>query len=143
MPQTKEQKKEYDILYRQKNKEKLRQQKIQYHKKNKEKLRQKQIIYSEKNKEKKRQYDKLYCERNKKDKVLHNWINRGILCFDFDLLYDIFLSTTNCEFCQVELNTNTKTLKCLDHDHSINDKFNVRGVLCLSCNFKDVLNISK
>ena len=98
-------------------------------------------------KERKKAYMKKYREESDytnsvngvKSRRIGKWKSRGILCFDFDLLNDIFLSTARCEFCNVELNTNTKTLKCLDHDHSITDKFNVRGVLCMRCNFKDVL----
>ena len=80
-------------------------------------------------------------KHNKKIKTICQWRSRGILCFDYDLLYDIVLSTTRCEFCKVELNTNTKTRRCLDHDHSINDKFNIRAILCNSCNTRDVLSI--
>lgn len=141
MPQTKEEKKEYDRLYRIKNKEKLMKQQQIYREANREKLRIGQIKHVKKNKEKKRQYDKLYCERNYKSIRINSWKKYGILCFDFDLLYDLFLSTTNCEYCNVELNTNTRTRKCLDHDHGINDKFNVRGVVCHVCNAKDVFKI--
>mgnify|MGYP003660348712 CR=1 FL=1 len=122
MPRDKEKKKEYmkeyNRLYRLKNKENIK----KYRNDNKER----QLIYNK-------------TEKGKKSMVIGNWRRWGILCFDWDLLYDIFLSITNCEFCNVELNTNGATRKCLDHDHSINDKFNVRGVLCKSCNFKDVL----
>ena len=125
MPYTKEERKEYMIEYRIKNKEKLKKQTNEYYIKNQE-------FYK-----KYRQSDK-----SKKSNRISKWKEQGILCFNFDLLYDIVLSTTNCEFCQVELTTgryNTSTTKMLDHDHSIKDKFNVRGVLCNSCNAKDVL----
>ena len=121
MPIDKEKKKEYmkeyNRLYRLNNKENIKK-------------------YRDDNKERQLRYNKT--EKGKKSMVIGNWRRWGILCFDWDLLYDLFLKTTNCEFCNVELNTNTKTLKCLDHNHSIKDKFNVRGVLCLSCNIKDV-----
>ena len=115
MLQTKEEKAEYHRLYRIENKEKIAQQR--------------------------KENDRLYrqTEVGKKSHTISTWKWRGILCFDWDLLYDLFLKVKFCEFCNVELNTNTKTKKCLDHDHSITDRFNVRGVLCLSCNVKDVL----
>ena len=75
-------------------------------------------------------------------KIISQWKSRGILCFDYNLLYDIFVKTTNCEFCNVELTIDTittSTTRCLDHNHNITDRFNVRGVLCHLCNFKDVL----
>ena len=70
--------------------------------------------------------------------MITDWRRRGILCFDFDLLYDLFLSTKFCEYCDIELDANTKTRKCMDHHHGINDKFNVRGILCFNCNIRDV-----
>jgi len=107
-------------------------------------------------KEKQREYNRLYNIKNKeilkqnrqtanskKLSTIRQWRFRGILCFNFDLLYDIFLSTTHCEFCDIKLTTdryNRSTTKCLDHDHSITDRFNVRGVLCHTCNNKDVLS---
>ena len=129
----KEQEKERSKLYHQTHKEERNKQSLIYNNKyyelNKEKLKQNQ-----------REYNKT--EQGKKYHRISSWNEQGILCFDWDMLYDIFLSTTNCEFCDIELTTgryNTSTTKCLDHDHSINDMFNVRGVLCQSCNTKDVL----
>ena len=119
MPMTKEERKEYNRLYRIKNKEKCR-------------------LYRIKNKERIKEYSKEYSksEKSKKSQRIKDWKRRGILCFDWNLLYDIFINTTKCELCNCELNTNTKTKKCLDHDHSINDRFNIRYVLCHSCNCK-------
>tara|TARA_R110002072_G_C7720156_1_gene514817 strand:+ start:316 stop:720 length:405 start_codon:yes stop_codon:yes gene_type:complete len=126
MPQTKEEKKEYDILYNLKNKEKVKEKNRLYRLNNKELISKNMIEYRQ-------------TEQGKKSHRISLWKCQGILCFDWNLLYDLFISTTYCEFCNCELNTNTKTRKCLDHDHSITDKFNVRGVLCNSCNIKDVL----
>ena len=78
-------------------------------------------------------------DKGKKVNIIGRWKSQGILCFDYDLLYDLYVKTTHCEFCNCELNKCSKTRKCLDHDHSITDKFNVRGILCISCNIKDVL----
>jgi len=102
------------------------------------KLKEYSRLYYLKNKEKKKEYYKEYrqSEQRKKSRRISDWKLYGILCFDWNLLYDIFLKTTHCELCNVELNTNTKTRKCLDHDHSITDKFNIRYVLCHSCNCK-------
>ena len=118
--------KEYHRLYRIKNKEKIKQNHIN-------------------NKEYQREYQREYRQTDKSKKInrIGQWKYIGILCFDYDLLNDIFLKTTNCEFCNVELTTgryNTSTTKMLDHDHNITDRFNIRGVLCNVCNIKDVLN---
>ena len=123
MPKTKEQKKEYDRLH---------------YIKNKERIKERHRLYD--NKEYFKEYQQT--EQGKKSLRICKWKSRGILCFNFDLLYDIFLKTTHCEFCKVELTIGrytTSTTRCLDHDHSINDRFNIRGVLCHSCNTKDVL----
>ena len=135
MPCTSEKKKEYNRLYRIKHRENLKLKRKQYNLENKEHRR----LYRINNKEKINEQNRLYSINQ--TNTISNWRHRGILCFDFELLYDIYLSTTHCEFCQVELNTNTKTRGCLDHNHDITDRFNIRGILCNSCNVKDVLRV--
>lgn len=110
--------------------------------KDKEKQKEYQKKYRLKNKDRLKKYDKKYSnsENGKKLRSIQRWKQRGILCFDFNLLYDIFFLTKRCEFCNYEFDESNK--KCLDHDHSIKDKFNVRGVLCNYCNFEDVFNCS-
>tara|TARA_R110000824_G_scaffold245603_1_gene434643 strand:- start:230 stop:679 length:450 start_codon:yes stop_codon:yes gene_type:complete len=148
MPKTKEENKEYQRLWRLKNKEKMKEYQQEYRLQNKDKMKEYQQGYQgeyrlknkDKLKDNLKEYYKTY--EGKKSYTISKWRERGILCFDFDLLYDIFLSTTRCEFCNVEFTTSrypTKTTKCLDHNHSIKDKFNVRGVVCHPCNIKDVL----
>jgi len=98
--------------------------------------------YNIKNKEKISEYKKEYRKtpQGKKSSRICKWKHRGILCFDYNLLYDIFLSTSKCEYCDCELiEGRSSNSRCLDHDHSITDKFNVRGVLCRKCNSADVL----
>tara|TARA_R110000765_G_scaffold160408_2_gene264626 strand:+ start:383 stop:829 length:447 start_codon:yes stop_codon:yes gene_type:complete len=148
MPYTKEERKEYYRLWRIKNKEEKKEYMRLWNIKNRQRTKKKQRLWYLNNKEKMEEKHKEWrqSEQGIKSRTISSWRRQGILCFDFDLLYDIFLSTSKCEFCQVELTTggkNTSTTKCLDHNHDINDMFNVRGVLCLSCNNKDVLNILK
>jgi hypothetical protein len=114
-----------------KDPEKRKQYRREYRKKNKEKL----------NKQDKEYYYKKYrkTESCRKSHRIARWKQQGILCFDYDLLNELYLKTTHCEFCNCELNKCPKSRKCLDHDHTITDRFNVRGVLCNSCNAKDVL----
>ena len=112
--------------------------------KNKKRLKELSRLNYLKNKEKRKENDKYYrqSEQGKKVHRIGMWKYNGILCFDYNLLYDLFISTDKCEFCNIQLTTGrymTSTTRCLDHDHSINDKFNIRGVLCNSCNIKDVL----
>ena len=69
---------------------------------------------------------------------ISDWKRRGILCFDYDLLYEYFINTQHCEICNIKFGDNPRKGdgRCLDHDHSINDRFNVRYVCCRRCNIK-------
>ena len=77
--------------------------------------------------------------KGKKKNRIGNWKTMGIICGDWDALYERFMTTTHCENCDVLLTGGglSRTGKCLDHDHSINDRENVRGVLCHACNTND------
>ncbi len=125
-----EKQKQYDKEYYQRNKEKRNQYNKEYYHKNKEK-----------NKEKKKEYDKEYQQtpNGKKTYRISKWKKRGIMFHDYDLLYDIYITTTHCDFCECELNKCNKSRKCVDHDHDIKDDSNVRGIICHSCNARDVL----
>ena len=133
-------KKEYNRLYNIKNKEKKKEQDRLIYLNNKEKKKEQIRLYKLNNEEKIKIYKQ--SEQGKKTHRISNWKRYGIICFNFDLLYDLFVSTDKCEFCDIKLTIDkitTSTTKCLDHDHNITDKFNIRGVLCWSCNIKDVL----
>ena len=71
---------------------------------------------------------------------ISRWKSQGIRTADWNALHERFMSTTHCEKCDVLLTIdreNTRTTKCLDHDHSIKDRPNVRAVLCNACNAND------
>ena len=105
--------------------------------------------YYEKNKEKKAEYNKKYRENNKeynkehrktynglKSHRISNWRQYGVLDNfndNYETLYKIYLSVKFCDICNCELNTNTKTTKCLDHCHKSGY---FRNILCHSCNVK-------
>jgi len=106
---------------------------------------QKQKQYYEKNKEKIKEQQKEYQKEYKKTPQriktyrLSQWKSRGVICDNFDALYDHYTKTSYCDFCRCELTidkNNTANTKCLDHDHTITDRPNFRNILCNACNVK-------
>ena len=124
------------------DKEKHKEYMKEWHQKNKEKRKEYDIKYHEKNKEKRNEYMKEYRQtpQGKKSNTISQWRERGILFHDYDLLHDIYLSTTHCHFCKCLLNQCGSSRKCVDHNHDIHDDINVRGILCQVCNTKGVLD---
>jgi len=105
---------------------------------NKEKIAQQHKAHREKNKEKVAERKKAYyqTERGKKSKRISDWKRRGIICENFDNLYDYVINCKNCEQCNVELTIDKRrksTTRCLDHCHETGE---FRNVLCNSCNLK-------
>jgi homoserine trans-succinylase len=126
MTRTKEERKQYLKEYREKNKEKLNQRGREKYQRDKEKILQQQKEYKK-------------TPQGKKINRIKNWRRMGVIFFDFNLLYEIYINTEYCELCNIELTEDkitTKTTKCLDHDHSITDYDNVRNIVCHSCNVK-------
>jgi len=76
-------------------------------------------------------------EANKPNVIKSNrvkkWKSRGVICEDWNVLYDKYINTTNCEMCDVELIEGNfgANKKCLDHDHKTGE---FRNVLCNTCN---------
>ena len=121
-----------------KDPEKKKQYMKKYNLENREKKNQYDREYRKLNKEKRKEYDQT--SKRKKYKKIHNWKYQGIIFSDYDLLFDIYTQTTHCDHCKCELNKCNRSRKCLDHDHSITDTENVRGILCMRCNVEDVLH---
>jgi hypothetical protein len=69
-----------------------------------------------------------------KKNTICNWKQSGVIHDNFDELYDLYISTFNCqnEKCAKPFK-NTRD-RCLDHDHEIGE---FRLIVCQKCNIKD------
>tara|TARA_R110000803_G_scaffold165902_1_gene229308 strand:- start:21 stop:467 length:447 start_codon:yes stop_codon:yes gene_type:complete len=87
--------------------------------------------------EKKKENDKKRgrTPKAKKYKRIFTWKNYGVICDDWDKLYEKYINTKNCELCNIELTEgkNTNTRRSLDHNHYTGL---VRNILCSNCNSK-------
>ena len=122
-----EQRRLYQKEYRENNKEKVKQIKKKYYENNKDKV-----------KEKQKEYDKKYYRTENGFKIhkINVWKRQGVVCDNFDALYNHYTSISYCDACKVELTIgkkNTSTTKCLDHCHETGL---FRNILCHSCNTK-------
>lgn len=137
----KERKKIADKKYRQKNKDKIKQQVKAYYEANKDKIKKYQDYYSKNyqilNKDIISQKKKEFRINNHKRITIKDWEKYGIIWNDYDIIYDLYINATNCDYCSKEFK-NSLDRNC-DHDHDITDANNIRGFLCRDCNFKDVL----
>tara|TARA_R110002126_G_C10105857_1_gene466727 strand:- start:46 stop:438 length:393 start_codon:yes stop_codon:yes gene_type:complete len=115
-------------------------EKREYHRinyqKNKEKIKEKKRLWRLQNQDKVIEMNKKYYQTpaGKKAQRIGNWRKSGVICDDWDALYEKYINTEQCELCNVELTedkNNTSTTRCLDHDHETGL---FRNVLCLACN---------
>ena len=102
-----------------------------YRENNKKKIALKNKEWNNNNKEYRKQY-KIY---NPKTDIISLWKSRGVIDDDYDLLYEYFITQTNCWICDKVFNKDiVMDRKCLDHDHDITDDNNVRYICCNYCN---------
>ena len=134
----KERKRESNRKYNENNKEKINERNRLYRENNKEKEKERHRLYNENNKEKEKERLRAYgqTEQGKRSYRIRKWRHRGIVCENFDNLYDYYINCKDCEHCGIELTVDkrsTPTTRCLDHCH---ESGMFRDVLCHSCNTK-------
>ena len=88
-------------------------------------------------------YNKQKRKENPNDwKKTHSksqWKLAGIILNDFNKTYDdYYIKTHFCEYCDNPFKNNQD--RQMDHDHSILNRQNIRGVLCAGCNMADVFH---
>ena len=142
MPLSEEEKKERKRAraqaYYQRNKERIKARTSAYHQTHKEKHREANRRWAERHKEQKVEYDKQYYQTpgGIKSKRIRNWRTRGVICDNWDQLYETYLAHTHCMDCGCELTEDkvrTSTTKSLDHDHETGA---VRDIVCHGCNVR-------
>jgi hypothetical protein len=141
-------KKEYDKKYQEDNKEKIKEQRKKYRENNKDKIKEANKKYIETHKAEKKEYDKKYTQEHKEEKKVYRqtesckksnritrWKQYGVICDDYDELYERYINTKCCELCGVEFVKGDISVnrRCLDHDHETGL---FRNVLCCRCNIK-------
>ena len=128
-----------DKKWRDANKEKITIRNKIYKDANKEKISLYNKQYEIDNKEKKAARSKKYREDNHKNIIIYNWKYQGIIDDDYDLLYEYFITQTNCWICDKVYNNDiVADRRCLDHDNTLLNEPNVRYICCWNCNINTI-----
>jgi hypothetical protein len=124
------------VFTKEEKKERKREANRKYNERNREKLKEQRLTHYHNNKEKESERKKAFykTEQGRKINRIANWKRRGVVCENFDNLYEYFINCKECEECDVELTVDrysVRTTRCLDHCHKTG---RFRNVLCNYCN---------
>ena len=132
----KAQQKDYNLA----NKEKIKANVKAYYDANIEEIKARKKAHYAANREEIKAKKKAHSKTpaGKKTNRISQWKSRGIKSDNWNITYERYITSICCEFCHKTYSTEY-TDKHLDHNHSILDSYNIRGVLCMQCNITDVL----
>tara|TARA_R110001632_G_scaffold228006_1_gene362923 strand:- start:369 stop:809 length:441 start_codon:yes stop_codon:yes gene_type:complete len=88
-----------------------------------------------------KEYRKLYVNtyKGRKSHRISEWKYKGIIIENYSDYYDnIYMKCLKCEICKCDLceEGHKWNSRNLDHDHKINNKPNIRNIVCRTCNLK-------
>ena len=75
---------------------------------------------------------KRYGTPQYKSTAIGMWKKRGVICDDFDMLYEEYIKATNCQHWDKDFKSTRD--RCLDHDHTTGE---FRKFVCQKCNAYD------
>jgi len=67
-----------------------------------------------------------------KSNTIYDWKRYGLICDDYNALYETYIETMECQHCKTEFKKSSD--RCLDHDHETGL---FRKIVCRGCNVMD------
>ena len=121
-------------VYREQHRYKMKQYNKEYREEDKEKISKQRKEYRDTNREIISERKKNHYLKHYKNNRVKGWKKQGIICNDFDKVYNLYTNSTNCYLCNISFeNSFGNSKKCLDHDHLSGYP---RFVCCGGCNGK-------
>ena len=109
----------------------------EYNQANKSKMTEYSKNHYNQNKDRKQELGRIWRNNNHDKETILRWKQYGIITDDWKNVYDIYMDTTKCDYCNKKFKNTLD--RQLDHNHNITDSNNIRGILCRVCNTSDVL----